>query len=44
MEEFEIGPNGAMIYAMDFLFENKSWLAENISAQIHAKQPHLKLQ
>ncbi len=30
MEEFQVGPNGAMLYAMDFLFENKNWLDEAI--------------
>ena len=26
MDEYELGPNGAILYAMDFLHENISWL------------------
>jgi hypothetical protein len=31
MEEYEIGPNGAILYAMDFLLENIEWLLSKIN-------------
>lgn len=30
MEEFDLGPNGAMIYCMDFLERNFDWLVEKL--------------
>lgn len=30
MEEFDLGPNGAMIYCMDFLEQNFDWLVEKL--------------
>ena len=30
MEEFQLGPNGALIYAMEFLEKNLEWLISKI--------------
>jgi hypothetical protein len=30
MQEFKLGPNGSMIYCMEFLEANIDWLAEKI--------------
>lgn len=32
MEKYELGPNGALIYAMDFLWDNKEWLQDQMVA------------
>jgi hypothetical protein len=34
MEEYQIGPNGAILYAMDFLLENIEWLLNKINTII----------
>lgn len=44
MEEFEVGPNGAMLYAMDFLYENRSWLLDCLNREIESKQPLYKIE
>lgn len=30
MQEFDLGPNGAMIYCMNYLQENLDWLLERL--------------
>eukprot|EP01069_Polyplicarium_translucidae_P007552 Polyplicarium_translucidae@DN3121_c0_g1_i10.p3 len=30
MEELELGPNGALVYAMEYLLDNLDWLEENL--------------
>ncbi len=30
MEEFKLGPNGSLIYAMNFLIENFDWLEQKL--------------
>ena len=32
MEAMELGPNGGLMYCMDFLAENMSWLDERVQA------------
>mmetsp|Transcript_16676 Transcript_16676/g.21682 ORF Transcript_16676/g.21682 Transcript_16676/m.21682 type:complete len:280 (+) Transcript_16676:80-919(+) len=32
MEELELGPNGALMYAMEYLLENLEWLEEQLDA------------
>lgn len=31
MEEYQLGPNGAILYAMDFLLENIEWLLTKLT-------------
>jgi hypothetical protein len=31
MENFELGPNGGVIYCMEYLLNNYEWLQEKIS-------------
>lgn len=31
MEEFKLGPNGGLVYCMEYLLENIDWLEEEIS-------------
>lgn len=31
MEEMELGPNGALIYCMEYLMENTDWLQEELN-------------
>jgi len=44
MEEFGVGPNGAMLYAMDFLYENRCWLLDGLNREIESKQPLYKIE
>ena len=30
MEEFELGPNGGLVYCMEYLLENFSWLENKL--------------
>ena len=30
MEEMELGPNGALMFCMEYLLENQSWLTEQL--------------
>lgn len=30
MEELQLGPNGGLIYCMEYLLENSNWLKEKI--------------
>jgi len=32
MEEFELGPNGGLVYCMEYLLEHSEWLEEKIAA------------
>ena len=32
MEEFELGPNGGLVYCMEYLLENFGWLEEKLKA------------
>eukprot|EP01041_Mallomonas_annulata_P001624 gene1624-3144_t len=32
MEEFHLGPNGGLVYCMEFLLENVSWLLERLQS------------
>ena len=31
MEEMELGPNGGLLYCMEYLLQNQSWLEEKLS-------------
>ena len=42
MEEYEIGPNGALQYVMDFICENKEWLNDAIRDKIIEQKPVFK--
>ncbi len=37
MEEYELGPNGAILYAMDFLLQNIEWLLSKINVIMQAQ-------
>lgn len=32
MEEMELGPNGALIYCMEYLMDNVDWLQEQLNS------------
>ena len=32
MEEYQLGPNGGLIYCMEYLLANIEWLEEKLSA------------
>lgn len=34
MEEFKLGPNGAMLYCADFLLANLQWLTDEIEKKL----------
>jgi hypothetical protein len=33
MEEFDLGPNGGLLYCMEFLEKNMEWLQNKIESQ-----------
>lgn len=34
MQEFKLGPNGAMLYCADFLLANLQWLTDEIEKKL----------
>ena len=34
MEEFNLGPNGAMLYCAEFLQQNLQWLSDELEKQL----------
>lgn len=34
MEEMELGPNGALVYCMEYLMENTDWLQEELNSKV----------
>ena len=35
MEEMELGPNGGLLYCMEYLLENLDWLKDSLEEYVH---------